>query len=261
MLTGHLDGRLSFALNVLRAVEPRASWAELPAFLQALCALCTAGERPLLIGLADSHETATVARLACALAIALPDWPLAVCCSPAGWRAAETKLEDRECALLRHGLFWTPDRAEPAEPREELASARALSELGLARERVAILSSWLEVGDRPSAPEQFLWDVLEDLVETAGLFEMHGKLPVPFGPRPMEIDLLCRRRCLAIEVDGWHHFQEPDGYRRDRRKDVLLQEHGYLVLRFLAEDVVDRLEEILSVITRATRRNGGSSCP
>jgi hypothetical protein len=27
------------------------------------------------------------------------------------------------------------------------------------------------------------------------------------------------------------------GYRRDRRKDQLLQENGYLVLRFLAEDV------------------------
>lgn len=27
------------------------------------------------------------------------------------------------------------------------------------------------------------------------------------------------------------------GYRRDRRKDQLLQENGYFVLRFLAEDV------------------------
>jgi len=28
-----------------------------------------------------------------------------------------------------------------------------------------------------------------------------------------------------------------EAYRRDRRKDILLQENGYLVLRFLAEDV------------------------
>jgi hypothetical protein len=41
------------------------------------------------------------------------------------------------------------------------------------------------------------------------------------------------------------------GYRRDRCKDVLLQENGYLVLRFLAGDVGKRLDEILDGILRA----------
>jgi very-short-patch-repair endonuclease len=35
-----------------------------------------------------------------------------------------------------------------------------------------------------------------------------------------------------------------EAYRRDRRKDLALQRHGYLVLRFLAEDVVARFQEI-----------------
>ena len=40
-------------------------------------------------------------------------------------------------------------------------------------------------------------------------------------------------------------------YRRDRRKDLLLQENGYLVLRFLAEDVGKNLDEVPDPILRA----------
>ena len=40
-------------------------------------------------------------------------------------------------------------------------------------------------------------------------------------------------------------------YRRDRRKDQLLQENGYLVLRFLAEDVGRELDLVLDAILRA----------
>lgn len=39
--------------------------------------------------------------------------------------------------------------------------------------------------------------------------------------------------------------------RRDRRKDRLLQENGYLVLRFLAEDVSKDLDSLLDAILRA----------
>ena len=41
--------------------------------------------------------------------------------------------------------------------------------------------------------------------------------------------------------------------RVDRRKDLFLQQQGYLVLRFLAADVVSRLEEILAAVTSALR--------
>ena len=39
--------------------------------------------------------------------------------------------------------------------------------------------------------------------------------------------------------------------RRDRRKDQLLQENGYLVLRFLAEDVGREPDTVLDAILRA----------
>lgn len=66
----------------------------------------------------------------------------------------------------------------------------------------------------------------------------------------MEVDLLDRNSGIAIEIDGPQHLADKDAYRRDRRKDQLLQENGYLVLRFLAEDIGKRLNEVLDAIER-----------
>jgi len=54
----------------------------------------------------------------------------------------------------------------------------------------------------------------------------------------------------AIELDGAQHLADANAYRRDRRKDQLLQEHGYFVLRFLAEDVGKHLNNVLDTILR-----------
>jgi very-short-patch-repair endonuclease len=67
----------------------------------------------------------------------------------------------------------------------------------------------------------------------------------------MEVDLLCADARIAVELDGEQHLAGVEAYRRDRRKDFLLQESGYLVLRFLAEDVGKRLDEVLNAIIRA----------
>lgn len=67
----------------------------------------------------------------------------------------------------------------------------------------------------------------------------------------MEVDLLCADARLAVELDGEQHFAGAEAYPRDRRKDILLQENGYLVLRFLAEDVGKHLDEVLNGILRA----------
>jgi Protein of unknown function (DUF559) len=103
-----------------------------------------------------------------------------------------------------------------------------------------------------SAAERFLFERLETLPTTAGLFELNTTLDIPFGPgRLMEVDLASHVLKLAIEIDGYYHFQGEDSYRRDRRKDFLLQSRGYLVVRILAEDVVRRLEDILDLILEA----------
>jgi len=64
----------------------------------------------------------------------------------------------------------------------------------------------------------------------------------------MEVDLLCADARLAIELDGAQHFADAAAYRSDRRKDALLQQNGYFVLRFLAEDVGKRLDEVLDAL-------------
>jgi len=75
----------------------------------------------------------------------------------------------------------------------------------------------------------------------------------------MEVDLLFAEAKLVIEVDGPHHLTDPEAYRRDRRKDLMLQERGYCVVRFLAEDVGKYLDYVLDTVLRVlatyNRRN------
>ena len=64
----------------------------------------------------------------------------------------------------------------------------------------------------------------------------------------MEVDFLCVEARLVIELDGAQHLSGADAYRRDRRKDMLLQQNGYFVLRFLAEDAGKHLDVILDTL-------------
>ncbi len=103
-----------------------------------------------------------------------------------------------------------------------------------------------------SATEAFLFRRLETLAETAGRFRLNAELPIPFdGWGRMEVDLLCEPSHIAIELDGRQHLGDAEAFRRDRRKDTLLQENGYRVLRFLAEDVGKCLDQVLDAILRA----------
>ncbi len=102
-----------------------------------------------------------------------------------------------------------------------------------------------------SASEAFLFRRLETLTETTGRFRLNAELPIPFdGWGKMEVDLLDKETRLVIELDGGQHFANEDAYRRDRRKDALLQEHGYFVLRFLVQDIGVQLDHVLDTILR-----------
>ncbi len=108
------------------------------------------------------------------------------------------------------------------------------------------------LGRARSASEAFLFRRLESLPETAGRFVLNAELPIPFdGWGNMEVDLFDSRSRLVIELDGGQHLANTDAYRRDRRKDALLQEQAYFVLRFLVEDVGKRLDQVLDAIRRA----------
>ena len=58
------------------------------------------------------------------------------------------------------------------------------------------------------------------------------------------VDFACRRLRLAIEVDGGQHADNPDDERRTR----MIEAHGYRVIRFWNNDVLQNTEGVLDVI-------------
>lgn len=100
-----------------------------------------------------------------------------------------------------------------------------------------------------SATEAFFFRRLQTLPETAGKFRLNDRMLIPFeNYGSMEVDLLCEDARLVVELDGQQHLESVEAYRRDRRKDFLLQQNGYFVLRFLAEDVGKELNSVLDTI-------------
>lgn len=94
------------------------------------------------------------------------------------------------------------------------------------------------------------------LVDQGAPSRINVELAIPFdGLGRMEVDLLCVDARIAVEIDGEQHLADANAYRRDRRKDVLLQENGYMVLRFLAIDVGKHLDEVLDSVLRALFRS------
>jgi len=159
---------------------------------------------------------------------------------------------------------WPTDVAVPVEPAWQetyAASVRRLCRDGVdaALADLFVHAAWKAVPEEAmgserarSATEAFLYRRLETLEATRGRFQLNALLPISFaGNETMEVDLVCREVRLAIELDGAQHFADLTAYRRDRRKDALLQENGYLVLRFLAEDVCEQLNDVLDAILRA----------
>jgi Protein of unknown function (DUF559) len=145
--------------------------------------------------------------------------------------------------------------AMPAEFRESQSLESPVSKVWNPESVICNSESQdLESDDDParSAAERYLFERLESVPETAGLFELNATLGFRFGPnRWIEVDLAARSLNLVVEVDGYHHFQDPEAFRRDRRKDLELQKHGYLVARVLAGDVVERLEDVMDSILKA----------
>jgi superfamily II DNA or RNA helicase/very-short-patch-repair endonuclease len=161
---------------------------------------------------------------------------------------------------------WPADVPLPSAPlwkRDYAASVRRLVRDGvdvpLAGMFVAAAQSIPEdvegASRARSASEAFLYRRLETLRGIEHRFRLNANLAIPFdGEGRMEVDLLCEDCRVAVEVDGALHLGDADAYRRDRRKDRLLQEHGYTVLRFLAEDLAKDLDVVLDAILRTAAR-------
>ena len=161
---------------------------------------------------------------------------------------------------------WPIDVQLPADPvwkRDYAASVRRLVRDGVDTPLASLFVHAARTvppdadgADRArSATEAFLYRRLETLPATEGRFRLNVMLPIAFdGLGRLEVDLLCTDARVAIELDGAQHLGDPSAYRRDRRKDQLLQENGYLVLRFLAQDVGKELDVVLDGILRSISR-------
>lgn len=112
-----------------------------------------------------------------------------------------------------------------------------------------------------SAAEALLHAVLQARPLTRDRFLLNAPLDFPFGLRAAEGDLVATEARLVVEIDGYYHFRDADGYRRDRRKDAAMQEHGWFVLRFLAEDAVCDLENVIARIEAHLARRDLASRP
>lgn len=82
------------------------------------------------------------------------------------------------------------------------------------------------------------------------------------GVYPMLLDEHCHSLAVDFEDENWsadtlaymetcRRLGDTTAYRRERRKDFLLQTYGYRVLRFLADDLGRELNTTLDTVMRA----------
>jgi very-short-patch-repair endonuclease len=216
--------------------------------------------QPVLVLAPPGHGAPTwvdrAARMLADLALAQPR--LACCLVlEADWLRAylDGAGESRARALVRESVVTIPDD----EPDE----GEAARFIAVPRAQGAPECDPADDDRARSAAERLLFDRLEATPETAGLFRLNETIDLAFGHnRQMEIDLAAPALKLAVEVDGYYHFQDPEAYRRDRRKDLELQKDGYLVVRVLAQDVLAEpggaIETILGAIAHRRGRPGAS---
>ena len=103
--------------------------------------------------------------------------------------------------------------------------------------------------EAPAAVLKFLYERLESMPETKGMFRRDCRLPIPCGENPyVEVDLLHTNVKVVIVLDSASTLGAVEVYRRNRREDILLQKNGYRVLRFLVEDVCRQLDNVLDAI-------------
>lgn len=134
--------------------------------------------------------------------------------------------------------------------------------LALARRGEVPMAAWM-----PRAAEharhravQRLHTVLAQDPRTTGLFEPTTRVSTPDRDRAVEVDLIARGPLLAIEIDDWYLFRDPQAYARERAKDLWLARAQFFVMRFLVEDVEERIEQTVDeiAIALAGRRASGS---
>src|SRR5262249_34328187 len=218
--------------DLLRAMAALAIESASPSTIAS--ALCALGERivPMAVRLAPSatwpavlfvagstSELSALASEAASWTLRVPSVPIAVAVPSTAWAEYLAAAPDsRAKTLLREGELTVP-AFDAATVKQSLTEAgagvnaaavlaangadAALVESAVALVRATAVAPKSEAEDNRarSTAEQFLFEFLESLPETAGRFELNATLDFRFGPRLAEVDLLCREPPIALEID------------------------------------------------------------
>jgi very-short-patch-repair endonuclease len=89
--------------------------------------------------------------------------------------------------------------------------------------------------------ERILWRALKELPVDG----THFRRQAPVGP--YVVDFFCPAKHLIIELDGGHH-NDDETARRDRQRQLWLEQEGYRVVRFWNSEVSSDLTAVLERI-------------
>ncbi|MCY0997728.1 DUF559 domain-containing protein [Myxococcus sp. MISCRS1] len=239
--------------------------------LHALLLIIPEGRAPAL-HLALSPSDPRSLRTATAICSAAPLLHVACVLPPDALEGTRGRKDSHALAMMREGLLELPDPVavtseqgapvgEPASPRRASSKKKAPASqpephvapplLERFRENAEAMVAEREKSEaraRSKMEHFFYHDILQVHPATKDVFTLNAKVELGEGKRPLEVDLLSRELRLAVEIDGQHHFLDPERFRRDRRKDLALQRIGYWVARFLYEDLHPHCEDILKTL-------------
>ncbi|MFS8826741.1 DUF559 domain-containing protein [Synechococcus sp. R60.1] len=122
-------------------------------------------------------------------------------------------------------------------------SSRAAGEGGyeLPRASRELIARARQLRREATTAESLLWELLRDRRLLGRKFRRQH----PIGQ--FIADFFCDDARLIIEIDGAVH-REPTQQERDRLREEILREHGFAILRFTNDQILDRTEQVLQEI-------------
>ena len=98
-----------------------------------------------------------------------------------------------------------------------------------------------ELREHSTKPEQLIWAALRNR-RVGGL-----KFRRQHSIGPFIVDFLCKEKDLVIEIDGGYHAYVGEA---DLRRQRYLETHGFKVIRFTNEDVLEDAEGVVVGIAK-----------